>query len=162
MTSSRIPQIPEASARTAARTCIGISPFISRVTYPSYAFRRSSHSPTFSPLVPLPPRLAAGPRERGSQFTVDRGVARARARPEGGHARAGPGLRARVFVDLPASRIRRAGLGGRSLVQRRGEHSAHTRRRRRRWCVSAACGRALTAIRAGVLRRDRERRLVSV
>ena len=80
--------------------------------------------------------------------------------PRARDARAGPGLRTRRVVDLPAPRAGRAGLGHRPLVRRIRAAGPHPRRGRRGRRVPAALRRPTAALRRAVLRRDRQHRLV--
>ena len=64
-----------------------------------------------------------------------------------GHARPRPRLRRGRVVDLPAPRIRRAGLGDRLVVQRLGKPPAHSRCRGRGRRVSNPCGCPVAAVR---------------
>ena len=63
-------------------------------------------------------------------------------------------------VDLPAPRVRRAGLGHRPVVQRLGEPPADPGRRRRGRRLPDPRRRAVAAVRRGVLRRHRVDRLL--
>ena len=78
---------------------------------------RPHHAPLL-PRVRLPPGLGAVARQRRGQLAVADRVAGRGAGPAAGHAGARPRLRARRVVDLPAPRVRRAGLGHRPVVRR--------------------------------------------
>ena len=99
-----------------------------------------------------PEWVLAGRQRRGQPPVADR-VAGRGARPAARHAGAGPRLRAGAVVDLPAPRVRRAGLGHRPVVQRLGEPPAHPGRRRRGRRLPDPRRRPVAAVRRGVLRR---------
>ena len=96
----------------------------------------------------------------GAQLAVAGRVAGGGDGPPAGHARARPGLRPGVDVDLPAPRVRRPGVGDRPVDQPVGEHPAHPRRRRRRRRLPAPRRRPFAAVRRGVLRRHHLHRLL--
>ena len=90
------------------------------------------------------------------------GGARRRVADRAGYARARPRVRHRNDVDLPRSRVRRAGVGHRSVDRRVGQPGTDRRRRCARPRRADPRRGARVAVRARVLRRDRERRRVPV
>ena len=113
-----------------------------------------------SPLVAISPRVDHRQRQRRRALAVADGMAGRSAGPAARHAGAGPRLRTGGLVDFPLPRVRRAGVGDRPVVQRRGESAASPGRRGRERRVSRARRRAIAALRPGVLRRGRQHRFV--